>query len=300
MSYKEIDLNLIRVFLEVYRSQSITKAAESLDTSQPAVSGMLRRLSEQLGEVLFVREGRGISPTNVAVQLANDVMSAYQTIDTALNNLTEFDIEQPRVFKVFVTEPMLLMMQPLVNATRQLGACQIHFQLAPHSSEELLEQLSLQKVDLAIDLAGFEHPSYQSQLLHRDQLIVTCAKEHSRINGSLSPEQYYSEQHIRLKLRRIGSGAVVNSLSKVPIKARDIITECDSIMSGLALASRSEILCIAPKSISQVYAPIFNLQELALPFATNPVEHYMIWHKRTEQSEAHRWLRDTLVSLLVK
>lgn len=298
MSRRDVDLNLIAVFIEVYRLRSITKAADSLDSNQPAVSGMLKRLSEQLGEVLFIREGRGISPTYVAVQLANEMMPAYHAIEIGLSNLKAFDIEQPRVFNVVVTEPMLLVMQPLVNAATELGGCKIHFQLAPHTAEDLFDLLSLQKVDLAIDLSGFEHPSYQSKLIHSDQLIVTCSQYHSRIAGSITQEQYYIEQHVRLKLRRVGSYAVVNSLSKAPLQEREITTECDSIMSGLALASSSEILCIAPKSISQIYGPLFNLQELALPFATNPLEHYMIWHKRTDKSAAHSWLRDKLLSLL--
>jgi DNA-binding transcriptional LysR family regulator len=82
------------------------------------------------------------------------------------------------------------------------------------------------------------------------------------------------------------------------MRSRNITVVCDSVMSGLALASTSEVLCLAPKSITEVYAPLLNLQALALPFATHPLEHYLHWHNRTTNSQAHRWLRQKLVSLL--
>ena len=60
------DLNLITVFLEVFRQRSITRAAEALDLTQPAVSSALKRFRNQVGTDMFVRDGRGIAPTTTA------------------------------------------------------------------------------------------------------------------------------------------------------------------------------------------------------------------------------------------
>lgn len=294
---RNVDLNLLPVFLEVYRLNSITLAAQVLDTTQPAVSGILKRLSVQLGQQLFVREGRGIAPTNVAVQLASDISPLLMGIDNALDNLSVFDINHARNFNVYVTEPMMLLLQPLVDANKEMGACTISFQLAPSSQEKLLEKLSRQQVDLAIDLASFSHPSYKMKLFHQDQLLVTCRQNHAEIQGKISLSQYYDAEHVRLKLRRTG-GDGVNVVSKIPLKERNITADCDSIMSGLALASKSEILCLSPRSMSNQYASLFGLQTLPLPFATHPLEHYIIWHKRTENSSAHKWLREKLCTLI--
>ncbi|CAH0991239.1 HTH-type transcriptional regulator LeuO [Sinobacterium norvegicum] len=297
MLTNRVDLNLLTTFLEVYRLNSITLAAEALDTTQPTVSGILKRLSEQLGEQLFVREGRGIAPTSVAVQLAADIGPAFIGIDNALDNLKSFDIDHPRRFNVFVTEPMMLLLQPLVKADKTMGQCQINFQLAPPTLDKLFEKLGSQQIDLAVDLGRLDHPSYQSQLFHRDQLLVTCRQNHSQYQDRLTIDQYYSADHVRLKLRRSGLDGVT-MLSKAPMRSRNITAVCDSVMSGLALASTSEVLCLAPKSIAEVYAPLLNLQALPLPFATHPLEHYLHWHNRTTDSQAHRWLRQKIVSLL--
>lgn len=296
MQSNKIDLNLLKVFIEVYHLNSITLAADALNSTQPAVSGILKRLTTLIGQQLFVREGRGIAPTTIAVQLANEISPLLLGIDNALENLKAFDVNYARTFNVLVTEPMMVLMQPLVDADKEMGKCSINFQLAPSSQDQLLEKLSRQQADLAIDFGRFNHPSYQSKLFHSDQLLITCNKNHSKIQGSISLKQFYSADHVRLKIRRTGIDGL-NTVSKVPLQERKVTADCDSIMSGLALASKSEIVCVCPRSMSQSYAPLFNLQELELPFATHPLEHYIIYHKRTQKSVAHQWLREKLCGL---
>ena len=58
-----MDLNLLRVFETVYREQHLTRAAEALALTPSAVSHALRRLREQLGDPLFVRDGKLMRPT---------------------------------------------------------------------------------------------------------------------------------------------------------------------------------------------------------------------------------------------
>ncbi len=82
-----LDLNLLSVFLEVYRLSSITLAADALEMTQPGVSGALKRLQEQLGAEMFVREGRGISPTHIAVQLAGEISPALNNVSNAISNI---------------------------------------------------------------------------------------------------------------------------------------------------------------------------------------------------------------------
>src|ERR1700757_4596419 len=66
---QRIDLNLFRVFDVVYRERSLSRAAALLYLSQSAVSHALARLREQIGDPLFVRQGRGVPPTPRAGQL---------------------------------------------------------------------------------------------------------------------------------------------------------------------------------------------------------------------------------------
>ncbi|GAA3225747.1 LysR family transcriptional regulator [Streptomyces thermocoprophilus] len=67
------DLDLVATFLEIYRRGSLTGAARALGLSQPAVSGQLVRLEEQVGGTLFTRSRNGAEPTPRAHELARRV-----------------------------------------------------------------------------------------------------------------------------------------------------------------------------------------------------------------------------------
>ena len=293
----QVDLNLLKVFLKVYSLNSITLAAEALNSTQPAISGMLKRLTNQLDLELFVRNGRGISPTSSAIQLATELTPFLMGIDTTLNNLKVFDENQDRTFNIYVTESIMLLLQPLVEADKSMGGCSINFQLSPLVQGELLEKLSQQKVDLAIDFEKFQNLSYRTKLFYQDDIILNCRNNHPIVNGNLSLSQFYSLPQARLKLRRFGFEGI-QMLSKITLEERNIKVDCDSILQGLAVASQSALLCLSPKKMSQIYSPLLHLQELKLPFETHKIDHYMIWHKRTDKNVAHQWLREKLLFLI--
>lgn len=296
---KELDLNLLEVFFEVYRLRSITLASVSLDTTQPAVSGALKRLSEQVQSQLFVREGRGIAPTHAAIQLAAEVGPALNAMYGAVGNLKKFDITQQRIFNVYVNEPILLLLQPLVEQDQNMGNCKISFIITPTTQETLLEDLSLQKVDLAIDIGQTQSFSYSIEPFFEDSLKIACANKHSHIQGAISLEQYYQQRHIGIKTRRNKQHAI-HTLVKERLQEREIGVECDSMMSGFALAANSDLLTFMPKSMIGRYASLFDLQVLDCPFVTAPIIHNMIWHKRNEHSIAHQWLRNKLTQLITE
>ena len=294
---KELDLNLLEVFYEVYRLRSITLASVSLNTTQPSVSGALKRLSEQLQAQLFVREGRGIAPTQAAIQLAAEVGPALDVMYGAVGNLQKFDTNQHRTFNVYINEPILMLLQPLVEKDNDMGNCQICFIVTPSTQNILLEDLSLQKVDLAIDFGDIQGFSYSIKPFFKDQVKIACAKKHSQIQGEISLEQYYQQKHIAIKTRRNQQHAI-HSVAIERLQERMIGVECDSMMSGIALAASSELLTFIPESVADKYASLFSLQVLECPFTTATITHNMIWHKRNEHSIAHQWLRNKLEQLM--
>lgn len=79
-SLARIDLNLFRVFEVVYRERNLTRAAAVLHVSQSAVSHSLARLREHFSDPLFVREGRGVTPTAAAMRLAPGIIDSLSRL----------------------------------------------------------------------------------------------------------------------------------------------------------------------------------------------------------------------------
>ena len=106
MHLKDVDLNLLRLFDAVYRSGSVSRAAEELDLTQPAASQGLTRLRGLLHDPLFVRGGGGVAPTPKAQRLAGAVHDALALLTEALNESAEFDPLASR--KLFRNQPHLI------------------------------------------------------------------------------------------------------------------------------------------------------------------------------------------------
>lgn len=293
----KFDLNLITVFLEVYRLRSITQAAESLDLTQPAVSSALKRFRNQVGAELFVREGRGIAPTHAAIQLATELTPLITGIENTLTSFKEFDASSGRTFTVYVTETMLYLLQPRLLNDPDLGQCEVRFKLIPQTQEELLRELSLQKVDLAIDPQPVTSPAYVCETFAEDDMVVLCRKGHPRIQQSLTKEAYMKEQHVAFSAKR-GGVYVAEFLAKENIHERDMVCECDSLLSSMSVVSDSDYLTVNSRQLAEKYAERFNLQVLPLPFEARPYNQHLIYHKRKQNNPAHQWLLQRLQAAL--
>lgn len=294
---QQVDLNLLPIFLEVYQQRSITLAADVLNLTQPAVSGAIKRLQNTLGVELFVRDGRGISPTNAGIQFARQLLPAYNLVNDALNNVSGFDEQTPRSFLVYVNESIMSLLQPLVESDTSMGNCEIEFQLTPNNEEELQQQLSHQKVDLAIDIGELISPFYATQPFYQEELVAIYSANHPRLDHVLTKEQFYQEKHVVIKVRRAGLN-ILPYFSEDLLSTRKISCECQSMFAVMALVSESNCIGISTPLMVEKHAHKFAIQYSTLPFKMKPIQHNMIWHQRNEYHPAHIWLRNKLNGLI--
>lgn len=293
----KLDLNLLVVFLEVYRLRSITLASESLGLTQPGVSGVLKRLQSQLGTPLFVREGRGISPTHAAIQLAAEIEPALTKVESALGNVAGFDIQSHRAFTIYVNEIIMHIVRSKIEADITLGNCTIQLHMTPNSEEELLHQLSLQKADLAIDVGVRSNSAFSYAPFIDDDVVVVCRKGHPKIQNTLTREQLDTEIRCSVQQRRIDL-LEMNYFTDENLMPKEITCEAASALSMLALVSESDSIAMVSALLAEKYAKLFNLQIMPLPLASKPFKHFMMWHKRNDNNPANKWLRDKLSSIL--
>ena len=91
MNLLSFDLNLLKVLDALLRDPSVTRAAERVGLSQPAVSAALKRLRTAFGDPLFVRNGQRLVPTPFALTLAGPLDSALATLGTVIASEPDFD-----------------------------------------------------------------------------------------------------------------------------------------------------------------------------------------------------------------
>ncbi|MEZ9526334.1 LysR family transcriptional regulator [Enterovibrio norvegicus] len=290
-----LDLNLLKVFVAVYRHQSITMAAEEMGLTQPGVSGLLKRLQQQVGSQLFVRSGRGIAPTQHAQTLMTHVEPALIQISNALEGLNGFSTEHPRKFIIYTSEPVMMMLLPKIEADDSLGNVRIELQPTLSNEEKLITGLNQHQADMAIEFANYSTRSFFTEDLFEDGICVIARKGHPRIDGAISQAQFYDEKHITLKLRR-EDAYLADYFTKERLDDRHVAAECTSLVSQLSMVSYSDCIATMTASIASLFAERLNIQILDIPFTVHPIRYRLMVHNRERNSPSNIWLREKIAS----
>ncbi|MFI8189306.1 LysR family transcriptional regulator [Streptomyces sp. NPDC085946] len=139
------DLNLLRTFLAVYRTGTLTAAAPSLGLSQPTVTAQIRTLEQQTGRELFTRLPRGVEPTPQAHELAARVAGPLDAL-AALENGPAAGHAAP----VHLAGPSELLCVRVLPALAPLVTDGLVLRVAQGLPEPLLEEMRAGRHDLVI------------------------------------------------------------------------------------------------------------------------------------------------------
>ena len=115
-AYSELSLRELRVLDALLALRSITRTAEAMETTQPAISKMLRHLRVQFSDPLFVRNGQAMQPTAKALDIADRLRVLLVAADGLRSAATEFDpASSDRPFSLLLTDVgMIRFLPPLI------------------------------------------------------------------------------------------------------------------------------------------------------------------------------------------
>ena len=144
------DLNLYRIFLTLYEQKSISKTANKLYVSQPAISYSLKELESQLGYNLFYRNSKGIEPTIEAKELYSYISAAFNMIKNGeehIKNLNSLDIGEIKIGAHSHIATFYLM--PFIIEFRKKYP-DVKFEIISKSTSDLIELLESRKIDIIV------------------------------------------------------------------------------------------------------------------------------------------------------
>lgn len=287
-----VDLNLLTVFDAVMQEQNITRAAHNLGMSQPAVSNAVARLKVMFNDELFMRQGRGIQPTQRARQLFGPVRQALQLIRNELPSSIFYPETSTRLFKLAICSPCDMRFAPKIMSSVYEQAPNVQLHLDAEFDRQLAERMRYQEIDFVIDYARFDEPGFSSTEIFQDELVVVASKSHPRIQDKVTAEQLSLERHAKLS-RAHGQ----RSFSEQAYRELDVSAhyEGSSLSNLLYVVSQSELVTIAPRWMVENAVNKDQLQVLEFPFENGKISGYLSWHESNEKDKGHIWLRDCLM-----
>lgn len=301
MNVGKVDLNLL-VYLDVLlRELNVTRAAEQLGITQPALSNGLKRLRELFNDPLLIRSSDGMKPTERALDLQPKVRQILAETQHLLEPKQEFKaITSKRVFRIMVSDYAEATLMPsLIKNIRSEAPNIILDLLTP--SDVSYQDMEQGRVDMAINRFDEIPQSFHQMLVWKDSFSCLINRDNPIVEN-FNLKTYLGAQHIWVSKTGMGVGFGVNpeksgglgwidtALKRIGQKRRITIFTRHYQMPGL-LAQNNDLVATLPTRVARMQAENPRLVIKEPPFYIPPFELKVAWSPLLHPNAGHQWLR---------
>jgi DNA-binding transcriptional LysR family regulator len=293
----KLDLEWLQVFDEVFKTASVSKAAERLGMPQAAASTALSKLRAHFNDKLFSRTARGMLPTPYAQGIQPSLRAVIGHLDQVHAQRNGFDPSTSRrSFRISMTDISEIVLLPtLVNHLRQVAP---HIQVeVERISVDSVRRLQDGDVDLAVGFMPQLDAGFYQQVLFKQNFVCLVALEHPRVGPRLGKAAFSREGHVQVTASGTGHSIVDKLLDRAGIE-RDIVLRVPSFLGVARIVAETSLIATVPVR----YGELMRTREaIRLTPVPHVLPHYDVkqhWHERFHADPGNAWLRTTIANLL--
>ena len=305
LNFRTLDLNLLRVFDEVMAERNLTRAAEKLAITQPAVSNALRRLREVLGDELVTRRGHGVEPTPRALALWPAVRHALAQLQETLSP-GRFDPASAQTTFVLAMADATgaTLIPPLIEIVER-EAPGVSLRVVPLTTRDPRRLLDEESADMAVgyfpavlaDLTARAQSdnvvAHESTRLYDSQYVCVMRADHPLAAVPMTLDLYCAARHLLVSFSGKPFGFIDGALAALGRERRIVLTVNQFFTAGRVVAT-TDLLTVLPRHFVGVARVRDELVWRPLPMTLPPVHVDALWHRRRNHDPAHRWLREAI------
>jgi DNA-binding transcriptional LysR family regulator len=273
MDLTDIDLNQLVLFQELIVERRVSRVAEKLGISQPAVSNTLAKLRKTLGDELFLRTPAGMMPTPFAEQLSEPIGYALGMIHSGLNQQIRFDPAK-------ATGAMTIGMTDIGETT----------------AINLREDMESGRVDLAIGLLPQLKAGFFQRRLFTQRYVCLFRKGHPVDKKRLTLSEFRAAHHLVVVTAGTGHGKVDELIQRSGIE-RTVRLRVPHYVSVGHILQSSDLLATVPERLAQGLALPFGLSYVLHPVRLPEIAINAFWHAKVHRSPANQWIRSIIFEL---
>jgi DNA-binding transcriptional LysR family regulator len=299
MELKDIDLNLLIVFNQLMIERRVSRVAENLGVTQPAVSNALARLRKAMGDELFLRTSRGMEPTPFAAQLAEPVTYALGMMHSALNQRTSFDpLTSDRAFTIAMTDIGEIYFLPkLMDALARL-APKITVSTVRDASVNLRDEMESGNVDLAIGLLPQLKAGFFQRRLFMQAYVCMFRQGHRLDKRRITLKEFQDADHVVVVSPGTGHGKVDELLERSGVQRNVRLRVPHFVAVGHILHTTDMVATVPERYAMQSTGP-FKLAYVAHPAKLADIPINLFWHAKFHKDPANQWLRTLIFDMNV-
>ncbi|WP_232495732.1 LysR family transcriptional regulator [Novosphingobium kaempferiae] len=294
------DLNLLPIFVALMEERSVTRAAERLGMTQPALSNALSRLRAMLQDQLFIRERYGIQPTPIALELAPVIADALAKLDDAVLGQQDFDpATAERLLTIAPNGYVEFVLVPAIVARLQQVAPGIRLRLTPYGTD--LAETGVVSGTTALVLGRITDPPDNLVVQHLMDEGLDCVvrTDHPEVRDTITREQFERLRHVNVMPPGRLRAGLFQALAQQHLR-RDVAISVTNFFAVAEMVAVTDYCATLPKLICRRLDLDPRIKVLPAPvdLGTFPIE--MAWHVRYRHDPAHRWLRTTIGEIIAE
>lgn len=306
MNISKIDLNLL-VYLDVLlREKNVTKAANQLNITQPAMSNGLKRLRTLFNDPILVRTSDGMVPTERARTLSPAIRKILLELEEALHGEENFNVEtSQRIFRIMASDYAASTLLPrLLKRIHEIAPNVTLDIMTP--SDVTFHDVEAGKIDMAINRFDELPQSFHQKTIWRDSFSCLLSAS-DPIANKFNLDSYLESEHVWVSKTGFGVGVgMVDPEDVVKLgwvdealalqgKKRDIRVFTRNYHVAMQLACEGGLIATLPSKAAKLHEHDSRFKTMKPPFDIPPLELKMIWSPLLHHDVSHVWLRQLVM-----
>lgn len=299
MRFKGLDLNLLMALDALLDEKSVSRAAQRLNLSQPAMSAALGRIRDYFNDPILKLHGKRMVPTHHALRIHEELKQVLGSVDSLISKTASFDpATSTRKFVITSSDYISqVIFVPLLRRLRS-EAPNIQIELLPpaDSTQELLAQGRIDLVLLPTQMLADDFPW---ELVFKERFVVVGCKTNPLFKKGLSEQEFYESGHVVVKLGRLRP----LSVTEQSLKARKKRRETDIVVSSFHMAPEivvgTDRVTVMHERLAKIIAQRLPIAITDIPFDFPVLEECVQYHSTRIDDPGIRWMIDQMKNTLI-
>jgi len=294
---KSIDVNLLVALDALLSERNVTEAGKKVGIAQSSMSHALGRLRELFGDPLLVRSAGRMIPTPLAERIEGPLRSALENLGKAIQVPMGFDPSVASATLRLATDAVQqVVLLPRVLDRLDRSARGVLLRTVPPASPESTYGL-LRDGGLDFAIGRFEDApaGVHRRTLSRDRVVYIARRGHPRIKGQLTKKRLAAERQVIPT--PVTGGRLPRSLEPhlEDQRAEWCIATTPHLVASLFIVSHTDLISATIERAAELYKDALGLRVYTPPVPFPTIDTHLVWHERTDNSDAHRWFRTLLL-----
>lgn len=294
------DLNLLRAFDALYQEQNVSRAAQSIGLSQPAMSAALSKLRTLFNDPLFIRQRYGVVPTEKAQSLHKGIAEALANLDEVVRQEQQFDpARSTQKIEIAANDYFELLFVPTLLSRLRSEAP--HIQLSISTLAQDVRETGVMSGQTQLAFGRLSDPPdnlIMREAVH-EKLACLVSDTPSNHRTRLTVSDYQEAKHVVVKPSQHLKTGIFQLLEQHKIH-RKIVCEVTRFHAVADLITNSNLIATLPRAVCQHLALQSGLKMLPMPIEVGTFPFHLAWHRRYQKDPAHKWLREIVLDCCQK